>query len=135
MERFILKKLLAWKNSPYRKPLILKGVRQVGKTWILKEFGRRYYENTAYFNFDENEEYKQFFETTKDVDRILQNLILASGQKIVPEKTLIIFDEVQDCPKVINSMKYFCENAPQMSRQHRPVVYQSQLPQSQLYAD
>ena len=67
----------------------------------------------AYFNFDENEEYKQFFETTKDVDRILQNLMLASGQKIVPEKTLIIFDEVQDCPKVINSMKYFCENAPQ----------------------
>ena len=113
MERFILKKLLDWKNSPYRKPLILKGVRQVGKTWILKEFGKRYYENTAYFNFDENEEYKQFFETTKDVDRILQNLMLASGQKIVPEKTLIIFDEIQDCPKVINSMKYFCENAPQ----------------------
>lgn len=107
MERFILKKLLAWKDSPYRKPLILKGVRQVGKTWILKEFGRRCYENTAYFNFDENEEYKQFFETTKDVDRILQNLMLASGQKIVPEKTFIIFDEVQDCPKVINSMKYF----------------------------
>ncbi len=113
MERFILKKLLDWKDSLYRKPLILKGVRQVGKTWILKEFGKRYYENTAYFNFDENEEYKQFFETTKDVDRILQNLMLASGQKIVPEKTFIIFDEVQDCPKVINSMKYFCENAPQ----------------------
>ena len=67
MERLILNKLLDWKNSPYRKPLILKGVRQVGKTWVLKEFGRRYYENTAYFNFDENEEYKQFFETTKDV--------------------------------------------------------------------
>ena len=90
--------------SPYRKPLILKGVRQVGKTWILKEFGKRCCENTAYFNFDENEEYKQFFETTKDVDRILQNLMLASGQKITPEKTLIIFDEVQDCPKVINSL-------------------------------
>ena len=104
MERLILNKLLEWKNSPYRKPLILKGVRQVGKTWVLKEFGRRYYENTAYFNFDENEEYKQFFETTKDVDRILQNLMLASGQKIEPEKTLIIFDEVQDCPKVINSI-------------------------------
>lgn len=101
------------KNSPYRKPLILKGVRQAGKTWILKEFGKRYYENTAYFNFDENEEHKQFFETTKDVNRILQNLILASGQKIAPGKTLIIFDEVQDCPKVINSMKYFCENTPQ----------------------
>lgn len=113
MERLILKKLLKWKESPYRKPLILKGVRQVGKTWILKEFGKRYYENTAYFNFDENEEYRQFFETTKDVDRILQNLMFASNQKIEPEKTLIIFDEVQDCPNVINSMKYFCENAPQ----------------------
>ena len=106
MERFILKKLLDWKNSPYRKPLVLKGVRQVGKTWILKEFGKCYYENTAYFNFDENEEYKQFFETTKDVDRILQNLMLASGQKILPEKTLVIFDEVQDCSKVINSLPH-----------------------------
>ena len=113
MERWILKKLLHWKESPYRKPLIVKGVRQVGKTWALREFGRLHYENTAYFNFDENEEYRQFFETTKDVDRILQNLMLASGQRITPERTLIIFDEVQDCPKVINAMKYFCENAPQ----------------------
>ena len=113
MERFVLKKLQAWKESPYRKPLILKGVRQVGKTWILKEFGKRFYENVAYFNFDEDEEYRQFFETTKNVDRILQNLMMMSGQKIMPEKTLIIFDEVQDCPEVINSMKYFCENAPQ----------------------
>lgn len=108
-----MSKLLAWKNSPYRKPLILKGVRQVGKTWILKEFGKLYYKNIAYFNFDENREYKQFFEATKNVERILQNLMLASGQKIEPENTLIIFDEVQDCPEVINSMKYFCENAPQ----------------------
>ncbi len=113
MERLILNDLLKWKNSKHRKPLILKGVRQVGKTWVLKEFGKRYYENTAYFNFDEHEEYRQFFETTKDVERILQNLMLVSGQKILPEKTLIIFDEVQDCPNVINSMKYFCENAPQ----------------------
>ena len=86
MERLILQRLLKWKHSPYRKPLILKGVRQVGKTWILKEFGRRYYENVAYFNFDEQEEYQQFFETTKNVDRILQNLMLASGQTIHPEK-------------------------------------------------
>ncbi len=113
MERLILNDLLKWKNSRHRKPLILKGVRQVGKTWILKEFGKHYYENVAYFNFDENEEYRQFFETTKDVNRILQNLTMASGQRIFPEKTLIVFDEVQDCPKVINSMKYFCENAPQ----------------------
>ena len=113
MERFALQKLLDWKNSPYRKPLILKGVRQVGKTWLLKEFGSRYYKNTAYFNFDENEEYRQFFEMTKDVERILQNLMMASGQKILPEETLIIFDEIQDCPAVINSLKYFCENTPQ----------------------
>lgn len=107
-----MSKLLAWKNSPYRKPLIVKGVRQVGKTWALKEFGKRYYDNTAYFNFDENKEYKQFFETTKNVERILQNLMLASGQKIEAETTLIIFDEVQDCPEVLNAMKYFCEDAP-----------------------
>lgn len=68
--------------------------------------GRRYYENVAYFNFDENEEYKEFFETTKDVHRILQNLIMASGYKIMPHKTLIIFDEIQDSPKVINSLKF-----------------------------
>lgn len=85
MERVILKRLQEWKHSPYRKSSILKGVRQVGKTWLLKEFGARYYENAAYFNFDEHEEYKRFFETTKDVDRILQNLTLASGQKITPE--------------------------------------------------
>lgn len=107
-----MSKLLAWKNSPYRKPLIVKGVRQVGKTWALKEFGKRYYNNTAYFNFDENKEYKQFFETTKNVERILQNLMLASGQKIEAETTLIIFDEAQDCPEVLNAMKYFCEDAP-----------------------
>ena len=113
MERLIMNDLLKWKNSKHRKPLILKGVRQVGKTWVLKEFGKRYYENVAHFNFDEHPEYRQFFETTKDVNRILQNLMLASSQRILPEKTLIIFDEVQDCPNVINSMKYFCENAPE----------------------
>ena len=78
MERFILKKLLDWKNSPYRKPLILKGVRQVGKTWILKEFGKRYYENIAYFNFDENEEYKQstsLFKINRSIDTLLHTFI------------------------------------------------------------
>ena len=113
MERFILKELVEWKNSKYRKPLILKGVRQVGKTWILKEFGKKYYKNVAYFNFDENLEYKQFFETTKDVKKILQNLSLISGEKIEAEKTLIIFDEIQDCSDVINSLKYFYENTPE----------------------
>ncbi|MDR1018583.1 MAG: ATP-binding protein [Lachnospiraceae bacterium] len=113
MERLIIKQLYEWKNSKFRKPLVLEGVRQVGKTWILKEFGRQYYDNVAYFNFDENIEYREFFEKTKSVDRILQNLMIASGQKIIPEKTFIIFDEVQGCPEVINSMKYFYENAPE----------------------
>lgn len=113
VERFSMPKLLAWKESPYRKPLILQGVRQVGKTWLLREFGKRYYDNLAYFNFDEQEEYKQFFATTKDVERILKNLTMASGQKITPQNTLIVFDEIQDSPQVINSLKYFCENAPQ----------------------
>lgn len=111
MERFVVNDLLKWKNSKYRKPLILKGVRQVGKTWVLKEFGKRHYSNTAYFNFDENIEYRQFFETTKNPERIMQNLSFASGQKILPEKTLIIFDEIQECGNAINSLKYFKENA------------------------
>ena len=85
MERLVLSKLLEWKNSEYRKPLLLKGVRGVGKTWLLKEFGNRYYQNIAYFNFEESPEYKQFFETTKEAHRILDNLIMASGQNI--EKT------------------------------------------------
>lgn len=93
MERLIIQDLLKWKNSKHRKPLIIKGVRQVGKTWILKEFCALYYENVAYFNFDEHEEYKELFEITKDMSPILPNLILTSNQKILPEKTLIIFDE------------------------------------------
>lgn len=107
--------LLRWKNSKHRKPLILKGVRQVGKTWLLKEFARRYYNNLAYFNFDEHPEYKQFFENTKDVERILQNLMMASGQIINPKEpgtTLIVFDEIQECPNALNTLKYFCENTP-----------------------
>ncbi|MDR0846458.1 MAG: ATP-binding protein [Lactobacillales bacterium] len=110
MKRAIINDLVAWKNSKYRKPLIIKGVRQVGKTWVLKEFGKHHYENYVYFNFDENPEYKDFFENTKDVKRIIPNLAIAKGEKINKETTLIIFDEVQDCPNVINSMKYFYEN-------------------------
>lgn len=110
-----MKQLLDWKDAKYRKPLILKGVRQVGKTWLLKEFARVNYKHLAYFNFDEHPEYKQFFETTKDVDRILQNLIMASGENIgieTPEETLIVFDEIQECPNALNTLKYFYENTP-----------------------
>lgn len=111
MERLVLTNLLEWKNSEYRKPLLLKGARGVGKTWLLKEFGNRYYQNTAYFNFEDSPEYQQFFETTKDAHRILDNLIMASGQNIEKTHTLIIFDEIHGCPNVINALKYFCENA------------------------
>ena len=113
MERTAMQQLIGWKESPYRKPLIIKGVRQVGKTWLLKEFGRRYYDNVAYFNFDENPEYRDFFATTKDVRRIIPNLAMAGGQDITAGKTLVVFDEIQDCPEVLNSLKYFCENAPE----------------------
>lgn len=113
MERLAMEQLVAWKESPYRKPLIVKGVRQVGKTWLLKEFGRLHYNNVAYFNFDENPEYREFFSSTKDVSRIIPNLAMAGGQDITAGKTLIVFDEIQDCPEVLNSLKYFCENAPE----------------------
>jgi len=113
MDRLVISDLLQWKGAKHRKPLILKGVRQVGKTWILKEFGQRYYENVAYFNFDEQEELKDFFATTKDVKRILQNLAMVNGSPILPEKTLIIFDEIQECNKALNTLKYFQENAPE----------------------
>ena len=115
MERLLLKKLKQWKESAYRKPLILRGARQVGKTWLLKEFGRQQYQSTAYFNFDEHAEYQQFFATTKDVKRILMNLSMASGQPIEPGKTLVIFDEIQECPAALNTLKYFCENLPELS--------------------
>ncbi len=113
MERTAMQQLIDWKESPYRKPLIVKGVRQVGKTWLLKDFGRRYYEHVAYFNFDENPEYRDFFATTKDVRRIIPNLAMAGGQEITAGKTLVVFDEIQDCPEVLNALKYFCENAPE----------------------
>ena len=79
MERNAMQDLVAWKESPYRKPLLLQGIRQVGKTWLLKEFGRRYYERVALFNFDEHPEYRQFFSSTKDITRILSNLQFAIG--------------------------------------------------------
>lgn len=113
MRRILIDKLVSWKKSEQRKPLILKGVRQVGKTWLLKEFGKKYYENTAYFNFDEQSELKQYFETTKDVQRIIQNLALINGTPILPGKTLIIFDEIQECNAALNTLKYFCETAPE----------------------
>ncbi len=112
MERLILNDLLKWKEAKRRKPLILRGARQVGKTWVLQEFGKRYFSDCLYVNFERQEEYKQFFQTTKDVYRIMQNLSMASGKKITAD-TLIIFDEIQACEEALNTLKYFYEDAPE----------------------
>ncbi|MBP5592308.1 ATP-binding protein [bacterium] len=110
MKRFIIDDLRKWKDSKHRKPLILRGARQVGKTWILEEFGKEFENGFVSINFDKNPEHAQFFETTKDVRRILQNLAVSTGKKITPQ-TLVIFDEIQACPAALNSLKYFCEDA------------------------
>ena len=113
MKRNAISDLINWKNSADRKPLVMRGARQVGKTWLMREFGQSCYSGFVYFNFDEEDELKSIFETNKNPQRIVELLSLIAGEKILPGETLIIFDEVQDCPKVINAMKYFCENAPQ----------------------
>ena len=112
MKRLIMDDLIAWKNSKRRKPLVLRGARQVGKTWLLEEFGKSFPDGYVRFNFDKEPEYSQFFKSTKDVHRILQNLAMASGQKITTD-TLILFDEIQACEEALNCLKYFREDAPE----------------------
>lgn len=111
LKRFIFDELLKWKESKYRKPLILKGARQIGKTYILKKFGEENYEGVAYFNFDHDEDLQNIFVNTKSPKRILEQLSFIYGKAILPEKTLIIFDEIQECPNALNSLKYFQEEA------------------------
>lgn len=111
MERKIMERLKEWKNSISRKPLILRGARQVGKTYILKKFGNENYEGVAYFNFDHDADLDELFNNTKDPQRILEQLSFFYGKAIIPEKTLIIFDEIQECPNALNSLKYFNEEA------------------------
>lgn len=111
MKRNALSALVKWKNSEERKPMVLKGARQVGKTWLMKEFGRNYYDSYAYFNFDEEDELKSIFETNKNPQRIVELLSMICGGKIEPGKTLIIFDEIQECPEALNTLKYFKEKA------------------------
>ena len=106
-----MEKLVAWKSSDERKPMVLKGARQVGKTWLMKEFGRNYYKSFVYFNFDEEDELKSIFETNKNPQRIIELLSMIAGEKIYPLDTLIIFDEVQECPEALNALKYFKEKA------------------------
>ena len=111
MKRNVISELIQWKNSEERKPMVLKGARQVGKTWLMKEFGRNYYDSFVYFNFDEEDELKSIFETNKNPFRIIELLSMICDQKIEPEKTLIIFDEIQECPEALNTLKYFKEKA------------------------
>ena len=115
MKRNLMKSLKEWKNSPYRKPLILSGARQVGKTWLMKEFGRTEYTNTVYVNFDQDINAAGLFEGSINPDRIILGLRALSGMEIDPDNTLIIFDEVQEAPRALTSLKYFCEEAPQYS--------------------
>ena len=112
MYRKIMSFLEAWKKSEHRKPLILQGARQVGKTYSILEFGRTHYENVAYFNFETNPKLSETFEENISPDYLLPILSHISGQTIVKEKTLIIFDEVQLCERALTSLKYFCEDAP-----------------------
>lgn len=111
MKRNAIQDLINWKNDEERKPLVLKGARQVGKTWLMKEFGKNYYKSFVYFNFDEEDELKSIFEANKNPQRILELLSLICGEKILPGETLIIFDEIQECPEALNTLKYFKEKA------------------------
>ena len=105
--------LYKWKNSKRRKPLIIEGARQVGKTWLMKEFGKQAYADTVYINFDSNSRMADLFSADLDTDRLIMGLELYAGHKINPENTLLIFDEVQEVPRALASLKYFYENAPQ----------------------
>ena len=111
MKRQAIQDLMKWKSDEERKPLVLRGARQVGKTWLMKEFGRCCYENFVYFNFDEEEELKSIFEINKNPQRIIELLSMICGEKILPGETLIIFDEIQECPDALNALKYFKEKA------------------------
>lgn len=110
MQRDFIQNLIEWKDSKRRKPLILTGVRQCGKTYLLKEFGSEYFDNFCYINFESAGKYSAIFEYDYDVKRILREIELAENVKITAGKTLLIFDEIQKCPKAITSLKYFCEN-------------------------
>ena len=115
MERFLMDDLVGWKNSVRRKPLVLNGARQVGKTWLLMEFGARHFESVAYVNLDNNLGLASQFDVGYDLPRILLMIQAESGQRVIPGKTLVVLDEVQECPKALTSLKYFCENVPELA--------------------
>lgn len=111
MKRKALDDLLQWKDSAHRKPMILRGARQTGKTWLMKEFSKKAYKNYVYFNFDEQPELKSLFKTNKNPHRLIELLSLIAGIKIEPQHTLVIFDEIQECSEALNALKYFYEKA------------------------
>lgn len=113
MQRYALKHLIDWKNKKNHKPLVIQGARQVGKTWLMQEFGKKYYEQVAYINFDVNIKSREIFDIDYDTERLIMDIGLATKTKINAENTLIIFDEIQECPRALTSLKYFRENAPQ----------------------
>lgn len=113
MYRSAMEQLHNWKRKSNKKPLIIRGARQVGKTWLMREFGKAAYEKTVYINFDNNPQMKELFSADKRIDRIVTGLELYSGHKIAPEKTLLIFDEVQEVPQALSALKYFNEDAPE----------------------
>ena len=113
MYRRLIEHLKSWKESQNRKPMILRGARQVGKTWLMKEFGRTCYKKCAYISMDENEVMEEVFRDAFDISRIITALEIAVGFQIEPGNTLIIFDEVQEIPRALKALKYFCENAPE----------------------
>lgn len=114
MQRTVMEVLKSWKESPRRKPLVLNGARQVGKTWLLKELGRTQFSNVAYVNFDNNPSMAALFDAGYDIRSLLMGIQAATGERIVEGETLVIFDEVQECPKALTSLKYFHENAPSL---------------------
>lgn len=115
MERIVIKKFISWKNKKRRKPLLVSGVRQCGKTYLIKEFAENEFEDIAYFNFDGNEGLQAVFKFDFDIDRIIDELgSVVRGKRIIPGTTLVIFDEIQDCPRAIQALKYFCENMPDL---------------------
>lgn len=113
IERDVTQQLLAWKNSSDRKPLIVRGARQIGKSWAVEDFGKRYYEHLAVFNFDRKRELAEVFGKTKEPSRLIHELAFFTEVPLLPEKTLLFFDEIQECKEALNALKYFCEDAPE----------------------
>lgn len=113
MERLLIHQLLKWKESTHRKPLVLEGARQVGKTWLLREFGKKHFKDVCYINFEQKDRLESIFAGDLSPQFIIEQLSIYHGKPIKPQTTLIVFDEVQEMPRALTSLKYFCEEAPE----------------------